>query len=288
VVRRVADYRQQEIARVDANYVLKWLQQFEEGDQPIILSETERLLHKTYISRTAAKSWMGKLALNSDLAGNMPKDFWSTSGYLRLQTGSKSQTDMLTLLDEVLSEQFKLSTDSQTSTSNTYLYIDDISFSGNQVKNDLLGWAKKNDIRNAAVHIIVIGVYTNGEYYAKRELKKEFDERKISVRFWASARLQSGIGRIADAGVLWPTKLPDEQYVNQWKATLAPHTDYFKPRPPNGRGSTNLFSSEANREIVEQAFLKKGAYIFSLPKILKLPCDPLGSARFELPDSVQL
>jgi hypothetical protein len=138
VAERVTDYRQQEIARVDAAHVRKWLQQFEDSDQPIILSEIERLLHKTYISRTVAKSWMGKLVLNPDLAGSSPKDFWSTSGFLRLQTGSKSQTDMLTLLDEVLTEQFKLSTASQISTSNTYVYLDDVSFSGNQIKNGLL------------------------------------------------------------------------------------------------------------------------------------------------------
>lgn len=204
-------------------------------------------------------------------------------GFLRLQSGSQSQTDTLALLNEVIAEKFGLNTACQDSTSNAYVYLDDVAFSGNQIKNDLLQWAKDKNIRNATVHIIVMGVYTYGEYYAKRELKKEFDERKISLHFWASARLENSPGRIADAQVLWPSQLPDEQYVKQWEATLAPHKDYFKPRPPNGKASTTLFSSEVNREVVEQAFLKKGAYIFSLSKNPQASMRPLGFSALRTP-----
>lgn len=46
----VADYRQDEIPRVDAARVLGWLQQFEENDRLTLLIETERMLSKTYIA----------------------------------------------------------------------------------------------------------------------------------------------------------------------------------------------------------------------------------------------
>ena len=229
IVGHVADYRQDEIPRVDAARVLGWLQQFEENDRLTLLIETERMLSKTYISRAKAKSFIEGLVTTEKLVGANPKEFWEAVGFLRLQSGSQSQTDTLALLNEVIAEKFGLNTACQDSTSNAYVYLDDVAFSGNQIKNDLLQWAKDKNIRNATVHIIVMGVYTYGEYYAKRELKKEFDERKISLHFWASARLENSPGRIADAQVLWPSQLPDEQYVKQWEATLAPHKDNLRP-----------------------------------------------------------
>ncbi len=166
IVGHVTDYRINEIERVDAAHVLRWIGQFDQNDQPIILAEMERLLDKCYISRAAAKSVIEGLALNVELAGSTPKDFWKTMGFLRLQSGSQSQTDMLALLNEVLGEKFGLDTASQDSAAKTYVYLDDISFSGNQVKNDLLDWAEKKNIQNATVHIILIAAYSQGEYYA--------------------------------------------------------------------------------------------------------------------------
>jgi hypothetical protein len=283
IVEHVADYRQGEIPRADAARTLKWLEQFDEADRPIILRETERLLSKTYISRAAAKSFIEVLVVDGGLAGATPNEFWKKVGYLRLQSGSQSQTDMLSLLDEVLTEKFGLNTAAPDSSSNTYVYLDDVSFSGNQIKNELLKWAREKDIRIATVHIIVIAAYSQGEYYAKRELNKSFDSRKIDIHFWAMKRLENSPGRIKDSEVMWPTHLPDEPYVNKWKATFAEGEEYFKPRQPGGRGSTELFSTETARETIEQAFLKKGAYIYSLPKNPTQKMRPLGFSALRTP-----
>ena len=276
IVNHVADYRQGEIDRVDNAHVLSWLEQFEERDQPIILSEIERILGKTYISRASAKRFIERLAANDKLASATPNEFWKTIGFLRLQTRSRSQTDMLSLLNEVLKEKFDLSISSEKSSSNTFVYLDDVSFGGNQIKNDLIGWARDQKIKDATIHAILIGIHTYGEYYAKRELGTEFKARNITLKVWASARIENSPGRIKDAAVLWPTKLPDDEFVKKWEASLAPHKDYFKARTPGGAASTQLFSSEQNREVVEQAFLKKGAYIFSLSQNPQASMRPLG------------
>jgi hypothetical protein len=283
IVTHVADYRMGEIPRVDAAHTMSWVQQFDAQDQPIILSEMERLLDKTYISRVAAKTLIEKLALDQGLAGAVPNDFWKAVGFLRLQADSQSQVDMLGLLNEVLAEKFKLDTASQDSTTSTYVYLDDASFSGNQIKNELSQWAEEKNIQNATVHVIVIAAYRYGEYYIKRELKKSFDARKIVFHFWALKRYQNSPARIADAEVMWPTQLPDETYVNKWKATFAEGEKYFLPRIPGGKGSTELFSSEAARETLEQAFLKKGAYIYSLAKNPTQKMRPLGFSALRTP-----
>lgn len=190
---------------------------------------------------------------------------------------------MLALLGEVLKERFGLSIDSQESTNKTFVYLDDLSFSSNQIKNDLSRWVEQKDVRDATIHVIVIAIYTQGEYYAGRELRKLLNPRNVQLEFWASLRPQNSPGRISDAEVLWPTRLPDDPAVKAWEASFAPGEEYFKPRPAGGSGSTTLFSSEQAREVIEQEFLKKGAYIYSLSQNPAKKMRPLGFSALRTP-----
>ena len=284
IVAHIADYRQNEIAIIDAPQVVTWLQQFDAQDQPTILAETERLLSRTYISRAIAKAFVVKLVANKELAGDDPKSFWEDAAFLKLQKSSQSQSDMLTLLNEVLTESFSVSAKQQESAAKTYIYLDDVCFSGNQIKNDLIVWAEEKNIRDANVHIIVIAAYRYGEYYAKREISRVFGPRNIAMKFWALARLENSPGQIQNAEVMsGPTKLPDDPLVKKWEATFAAGESHFIPRVPGGAGSTTLFSSEAARETIEQAFLKKGAYIYSLSKNPQRSMRPLGFSALRSP-----
>lgn len=283
IVSHVADYRQNEIPKIEVSQVESWLTQFDIIDQPTILAETERFLSRTYISRSVAKAFIAKLVVNKELAGGDPKSFWKDVAFLKLQKTSQSQGDMLTLLNEVLTESFSIPAKQQDSGAKTYVYLDDVCFSGNQIKNDLIQWAEEKNIRDATVHIIVIATYRYGEYYAKNKINATFAPRNITLKFWAMARLENSPGRIPNAEVMWPTKLADDPMVKKWEATFAPGEEYFKPRAPGGQGSTTLFSSEVARETIEQAFLKKGAYIYSLPKNPQRSMRPLGFSALRSP-----
>jgi hypothetical protein len=283
IVAHVADYRIGEIVPINKDRVVTWLNQFDQADQPTILRETERLLGNTYISRTVAKTFIDNLATNEKLTGGDAKTFWSDAGFLRLQSSSRSQADMLNLLGEVLNEKFSLKVDHEESKNSSFVYLDDAVFSGNQIRNDLARWVGEKDIRDATVHVIAMAIYLNGQHYAKTELLKIFSPRNINLEIWSSIRLENRLFNAKEAEVFWPTQLPDEACVNQWKATFPAGQNYFSPRPPAGGPSTTLFSSEESREIIEQAFLKKGAYIYSLPQNPQQSMRPLGYSRLRTP-----
>jgi len=221
IVSCVADYRENEIPRVDSTRVTAWLEQFEENDQPVVLAETERMLSKTYISRASAKSFIDALVMSKKVTGDDPAAFWRSAGFLRLQSASQSQGDMLVLLEEVLADKFQLNTSSQDSTASVYIYLDDLSFSGNQIKNDLLNWAKEKNIREATVYVIVIGLYTYGAYYVTRELKKEFDGRKINFKIWRKLRLE-----------IAPYTSKIQKYFGRHTFRMSPTSNSGKPRSP--------------------------------------------------------
>jgi len=118
---------------------------------------------------------------------------------------------MLALLHEAIAEQFGISTANQESQASQFLYLDDVSFSGNQIKNDLLQWAEKRDIRNARVYVIAMALYTGGEHYAKTALRQPFGERRIEYSFHG-IRFENRLARKRDSQVFWPTHLPADEY----------------------------------------------------------------------------
>ena len=57
----IADYRQGEIAPITADHVDKWVSQFDEDEQIIILGEMNHLLGKYYISQQQAKEIISRM-----------------------------------------------------------------------------------------------------------------------------------------------------------------------------------------------------------------------------------
>lgn len=283
VVLRVADYRQGQMPAVNAARVLAWVNQFDERDRPVVLSETNHLLHKTYLTRANAKAVLESFANNSSLAGENPAAFWRSVGFLRIQKTGGSQNDLLGVLDEVLTEKFNVNTHSPNTSNDTYIYLDDVLFSGNRIKNDIQAWATEHDIRRSTVYVLCVAAYTGGEWYAKSNLQNALAPRRVTVRFISPNKFESRRSEVKDASVMWLASIPEgDANVDRWKATLT-RGDWFTARPIGGRGSTALFTSEESRHIVEQAFFKKGAYIYSLSGRPDQTMRPLGYSRLESP-----
>lgn len=284
IAARLADYRDGQIPRINDARVLTWCNQFDEGDRPTILRETERILSKTYITRAIAQGYVKSLLRDARLVGADPEAFWKSVGFLRIQQTGASQVDMLALLDECLKAEFKgLTAESAASTNQTYLYLDDALFSGTRVKNDINTWAEANDVRDATVLVVCLAAYTGGEWHAKSTLQNSLAARRVKVDFLPRFKLESRRSEARDASVLWLTSVPEnDAHVESWKATLR-RQDWFVPRPPGGRASKSLFSSEESRHIIEQAFFKKGAYIYSLSGNPEEKMRPLGYSNLETP-----
>lgn len=278
IAARVADYRTGQIPGVTAASVLAWWQQFDERDRPAVLRETARLLRATYVSNAKILAAIGRIAA----APRGGSDFWRTVGFLRIQERGSSQIQMLADLEAVLTERFGLSTENEVSEANAYLYIDDVLFTGNRVRYDLTRWLNENNIRNAEVHVVTIVAYSQGLGYARHHLEPLFAARNSVVRFSQTKKLENRLDYARDSEVFWPTNLPDDERVNAWRETFEGQA-HFSPRPPGGRGSTTLFSSEASREIIEQAFLRKGAHIYSLSENPNASMRPLGFAPIRTP-----
>ena len=84
----------------------------------------------------------------------------------------------------------------------------------------------------------------------------------------------------------WPREVAEDDFVNNFVDIVRENAEekgwnprLFRPKtiPPQ----ENLFSSIQNREIIEKAFLEKGAYLCSLPKNRQHSMRPMGYEYLE-------
>ena len=143
----IADYRQGEIATPDADHVERWITQFDAAVQEPMLTELEHVLKKTYVTRANVEQFLGNVLMAKKLAGDDPCNFWKKANFLNIQGGGNSQHEMLAMFETVLQRTCGLDLNDCGSDDGPYIYLDDVIFTGNRIKNDLSAWIQSHRAR---------------------------------------------------------------------------------------------------------------------------------------------
>ena len=277
----IKDYRSDELGETHSEHVQKWINQFPSEARKPILEEMTHVLSKSYISKNRFIAFLELVACSKTLAGESPKSWWTNAHLLNIQLEGSSQNDILTLFAQILKEKLGLSLTDCKGNEN-YVYIDDILFSGNRVKNDLSHWIKNSAPDNCKVYIVTMCNYTNGKYYAQRQLNSIIHEsgKKIELVFLTQTTLEDRKYYIHSSDVLRPTSLPHDQHVQEYSTYL--HNLGHPPLLRNDHlvEQSQVFSSPTGRKALEQNFLITGAEIVAticpdLPETIR----PLGNSE---------
>jgi len=272
----IADYRRGEIPTPDADHVERWISQFDASVQEPMLAELDHVLGKTYVSRTDGEKFISGILTAEKLAGANPGDFWKKANFLNIQEGGNSQREMLAMFDVVLQRSCGVALDECGSDDGPYIYLDDIIFTGNRVKNDLLGWIQSSAPLAAKVHVLVIGFHRGGQWYAKTKVEEgaKAAGKTVDVSWWRYLEIEDRKAYIADSDVLRPSSLPNDAATQTYAQSLK-----YPPvlRLGNSAGGRGFFSSDASRNLLEQELLKAGVYIRSICPNLNVYQRPLGN-----------
>lgn len=275
----IADYRQGEIPEPNPDHVGRWIAQFDPGVRQDVLREVAHVLGKTYLSRARCEQFVQAVANSPKLAGDDPGTFWRNASFLHIQQGGQSQADMLRLFAATLRHNFGINPLPQ-GPSDTFIYLDDVSFSGNRILNDLRAWIAGAAPPNCTVHIIVMALHSGGQFYANMELNKAAKAvgKTIAFKWWRSDELEDRRSHTDNSDVLRPTKIPDDPRVAAYVAAMT-----YKPvlRSPGNVGGLAFFSSDAARQLLEQEFLKVGCRIREICPNLPVRHRPLGFMALE-------
>jgi hypothetical protein len=242
----------------------------------------DSVLKRTYHNRSKVTSFLKSLLTNRDIVGPDPCAFWQNVHFFQGQVGGQSLVEMLDIFDGFLNELCGIRARDCGRGSDTFVYIDDASFTGNTVINNIRPWIQETAPPKATLHVIVIAYHRLGQYYAKNQLGKIADAagKEIDIHWWRCVELEDRVHAlyINNSDVLRPRSIPDDPLV-------AAYVDGMKYEPKlrtaDGRGEHNYFSSEAARNVLEQEFLKAGVRIRDMCPFLNKYQRPLGNMVLE-------
>ena len=272
----IADYRQGEIATPDADHVDRWITQFDAAVQEPMLAELDHVLKETYVTRANVEQFLGIVLTAKKLAGDDPCNFWRKANFLNIQGGGNSQREMLTMFETALQRTSGLNLDDCGSDDGPYIYLDDVIFTGNRIKNDLAAWIQSSAPATANVHVVVIGFHRGGKWYAETKIEEVANAagKKVDINWWRCLDIEDRNRYVANSDVLRPTAIPADAAVQAYAQELQ-----YAPvlRPGNSVGKNKFFSSDVGRNLLEQEFLKTGCAIRSICPNLNQYQRPLGN-----------
>jgi hypothetical protein len=279
VAETIADYRAGELPPPDADHVGRWVAQFEQPVREPLLRALAHVLEKTYLSKARCQQFIDMVAASKQLAGEDPAAFWRAVSFLRIQQGGNSQKDMMEMFAAVLKARYGIAKLLQ-GQSGTYIYLDDVSFSGNRVLNDLRAWIVGFAPQAATVYIVVLGSHNSGRSYANLNLRRAAREAGKALEFkWKGlTAIEDDLAKPDASDVLRPTSIPADPLVQAYVAAMQ-----HKPglRTPGTVGKLDLFSSDAGRQLLEHELLKAGCRVREMCPNLPVRHRPLGFSFLE-------
>lgn len=274
IAEKLADYRQGEIAPPDAQHVDLWVGQFPKEVRSTVLSEMNTVLSHSYLSRGLAEQFLNGLLNNHKLTGGDPKAFWERAQVLQIQQNGNSQSEMVALFEGLASAKFGILT--KTKSPSSYIYIDDVIFTGNRVASDVIEWIKNESQNEVVLHIIVLAIHTSGSWWIRKKLDqfKKDSGKNFEYHIWRGVEIENRKAYRNRSEIYWPVALTDSAS----EYSLGPYP--FEARAPGGTGTP--FSSEASRQVLESALLDAGMKIRGFSAQPAANLRPLGFSSFSV------
>lgn len=277
IAARIKDYRAGEIPTITADHVSRWASQFERYTNLTILQETDRILYHYYLSRTKTEKLIGEML--SRLQVFAPETAVNTE-FLDIQQRGNSQCDLLALVDSVLWKRKRIRR-SKPAQPRQYIYLDDCLLTGNRLYRDIEAWIPTAK-SGTTLHVVLLGTHTAGIRFFQKRIADAASAYGIDIKIWpalAHAFENDENSEVYDC--LWSEAVAGNKYVDEsvrrvtedaqrkgWPVRLF--------RSGTVRSQNLVFSSDSARSVVEQTFLKAGAYICSLPSNNKPNIRPMG------------
>ncbi|PAQ14094.1 hypothetical protein CD798_12500 [Bacillaceae bacterium SAOS 7] len=283
IVATTQDYKDGTV--MDTDHVKAWIEQFEEDKQETILKEMDHILKKYYVSKKQAANFLETLLDKKEIVGDFSSNY-NAIEFLDIQQKGNSQSDLLELMEEVMDEHFDIALTDCGTNPTTYIYLDDCMFSGNTVYRDIEKWASKRDIQNTTIHLVFLSLYKGNIKYVTNKLNSIFEGKNVEIEFWAIHWLVNNAWDNSHYDCLWPTQMQDDdeyvtsfsEYIEELREKSGKSNPFALFRPISYPNKEKLFTSKQGRIVVEQEFLKKGAYLFTFRK--KDTIKPMGYSYF--------
>jgi hypothetical protein len=291
------DYREDEdkpSVRITEDNICEWIDQFDDNLRLPILTEMDNIFKKRYCSKKRLNHFLKMIikTLTKRFEFSSEVEFLENTQFLDLQAHGKSQGVMLTILDELIRDNYGITLNECGRKSHTYsVYIDDVLCSGLTLISNLQEWSNqefevgktnKQAVADGSTKLILNYIFIHDKNYQKKvyemgkKISQSFATKHLMYR-WVdvdnNTNASSKIDLLLPNNVDQPDNVQDykEQVietVNEYTAEKGykTSTDEFFSSDDLPKDET-FFTSPENRKTVEDAFLQKGIEILGKANI---------------------
>lgn len=256
-----------ENCKFDQNHVRQWLEQFPEQHHEVILSELNFVLEKTYISKKKSNDYINAI-VNEDV---LP-DSLENCKFLNIQIAGRSQSDLLDLLKKSVESSVDLMvTELDNDYEGSFVYIDDVFYTGNRLYRDIENWLKnlpdEEDIKKIENLVIVYYfAHASNLNYRMQQLERILPYTKIEFKI--GNVLNNNIKNLSEYDAFLPTdKFKFSTQASKYISSIDDlRSDGQKAyisliRPDQTYNSSQFIGNQDNRKILEHLFFEEGVQI---------------------------
>lgn len=273
----IKNFRQTSIdIEINQEHVHKWVSQFDLDTQETILKETLHILREWYFDKNKIRVFLDEIVdyLKRENENATEENPLRDICFLDIQKSGKSQSQLVELLRDEVNNKYGCSIRSgKPGQEKYYVYLDDGLYTGSRLRKDI-----KNCLntvpKGSRIDIIYLFACSNGMKFSIEKLEEACRDKKIIIRFqrWREISNNKAITRNASAisyepvqECLWPSSmlatLPEISAFVEKLEKIKGHKVYYCFRNARYEYTKGIFTSLANRDIVEGEFLKKGIMI---------------------------
>lgn len=294
VYNKIKDFRKDEGVQITRENIREWAEQFED-DAEFMLTETDNVLDKTYLTKEEAVELFRKY-IRDHLQRYKYNDIVSYLQdvcYLRLQPEGKSQNVIVDMVEEIIRSDYGLNVeDYKDYPKKLYVYFDDVLITGGTLGNDLADWInegnRKIELNNHTigleVNLIVEHRFGHNMMLYRLENITCKGLKTDNIHIWRYYEVENHLklpyvygGQKLNA-VAIPVKetLPTEA-IQYWENLSANRHSEYAFRPEGRPAKEVYFTSAENRIRYEKVLVEKGLFIISqIQGEVKTNIRPLG------------
>lgn len=275
----IKDYRNHDNVYITQANIIEWAEQFE-ADKLLVLTELNKIIKETYVSREKAKEFVYEHILSYLKLYNYSNitTFLIDTAFLEVQQAHKSQSAILKLLEEVLSEKFEESyLKFKDYPKVNYVYFDDILASGSTIGRDVITFLNRTDSsgkkfeqkiqdNEIKLSISIFCLHTWGFEFQKFRIQKEFSGKVLKKINWKWNYEIQNHAKFNDQklNIAKPVKGNNLKINSYLENLVATKYEDYAYRKTNSPALENFFTSAENRIKFENILTEKGIDIINM------------------------
>lgn len=275
----IREYRNEEInILIDTAHVEKWVSQFSEDTQMIILSETLHILSTWYYPKSKIVDlYLVKIEsfLTKKYEYRSDQEMLKDVAFVSVQNIGNSQKQLVNMMKELVNEQYMCSINIDNGGEyKHYVYLDDGLYSGSRARKDIRVLLE-NLPQNSTLDVFYLVAGTQNFSYTMDYLKDNAEGKGVALSMYRAFPLcNNHNAKHSDDGgweeheskqiCLWPEALLEkcpEVLDYQESLGLSDGQKYYLYRRAPWIQDNGIFTSVENRNVVEKEFLLKGIEI---------------------------